>query len=166
MSEEGTGQGEEVGKGGSPAPKRGWKWWGIGVLVLVLVGLAMPAIVIKADRGLRIKEVSNVKQLILACSLYASDRDGKYPERLQDLYPYYIDIEDFFEAYNPETQMSEPYIYFPGQADSDFPRSPLVENEKRVVGFVGGLVIEMREEEFQRMMNAQESNAAGAATRQ
>jgi len=57
------------------------------LVVVILVGLAIPAftsITSTCKKGVQTQALSNVKQILLACKLYASDHDGEYPTNQLD----------------------------------------------------------------------------------
>ena len=50
-------------------------------IIAVLAGIALPVYTTVQERGAQTKDLSNAKQLALACKLYATDNDGKYPDK-------------------------------------------------------------------------------------
>jgi hypothetical protein len=116
------------------------------------------------DKPAENEEVRKVKWLVIACHAYASDwDDGKFPDTLQVLFPDYLDDEKLFETNAGESGQMESYIYFPSltnTSNSDLPliASPIVSDGKRVVGFVGGYVIRMNEEDYQSLIKVQKSD--------
>ncbi len=48
-------------------------------IIAILAGIALPVFSQVTERGAQTKDLSNAKQVGLACKLYASDNDGKYP---------------------------------------------------------------------------------------
>jgi prepilin-type N-terminal cleavage/methylation domain-containing protein len=50
-------------------------------IIAVLAGIALPVYSTVQERGAQTKDLSNAKQLALACKLYAADNDGKFPDK-------------------------------------------------------------------------------------
>ena len=50
-------------------------------IIALLAGIALPVFSQVQERGAQTKDLSNAKQIALACKLYASDNDGKYPDK-------------------------------------------------------------------------------------
>jgi prepilin-type N-terminal cleavage/methylation domain-containing protein len=50
-------------------------------IIAVLAGIALPVYSTVQERGAQTKDLSNAKQIGLACKLYASDNDGKFPDK-------------------------------------------------------------------------------------
>lgn len=50
-------------------------------IIAVLAGIALPVFSSVQERGAQTKDLSNAKQIALACKLYAADNDGKYPDK-------------------------------------------------------------------------------------
>ena len=50
-------------------------------IIAVLAGIALPVYTTVQERGAQTKDLSNAKQLGLACKLYAADNDGKFPDK-------------------------------------------------------------------------------------
>src|SRR3954462_12169931 len=50
-------------------------------IIAVLAGIALPVYTTVQERGAQTKDLSNAKQLALACKLYATDNDGKFPDK-------------------------------------------------------------------------------------
>src|SRR5215210_469288 len=48
-------------------------------IIAILAGIALPVFSQVTERGAQTKDLSNAKQVGLACKLYAGDNDGKYP---------------------------------------------------------------------------------------
>src|SRR5947209_6001306 len=48
-------------------------------IIAVLAGIALPVFSTVQERGAQTKDLSNAKQIGLACKLFASDNDGKFP---------------------------------------------------------------------------------------
>ena len=50
-------------------------------IIAVLASIAVPVFSTVQERGAQTKDLSNAKQLALACKIYAGDNDGKYPDK-------------------------------------------------------------------------------------
>jgi prepilin-type N-terminal cleavage/methylation domain-containing protein len=50
-------------------------------IIAVLAGIALPVYSTVQERGSQTKDLSNAKQIALACKLYATDNDGKFPDK-------------------------------------------------------------------------------------
>jgi prepilin-type N-terminal cleavage/methylation domain-containing protein len=50
-------------------------------IIAVLASIALPVFSSVQERGAQTKDLSNAKQIGLACKLYAADNDGKYPDK-------------------------------------------------------------------------------------
>ena len=50
-------------------------------IIAVLAGIALPVYTSVQERGAQTKDLSNAKQIALACKLFAADNDGKYPDK-------------------------------------------------------------------------------------
>jgi prepilin-type N-terminal cleavage/methylation domain-containing protein len=50
-------------------------------IIAVLASIALPAFVSVQERGFQTKDLSNAKQIALACKLYAGDHDGLFPDK-------------------------------------------------------------------------------------
>src|SRR5215204_1983520 len=49
-------------------------------IIALLAGIALPVFSQVQERAAQTKDLSNAKQIGLACKLYATDNDGKYPD--------------------------------------------------------------------------------------
>ncbi len=123
------------------------------LMLSVLASMAMPAYTQIQGNAKATKEINNVRQLILACRMYAADWDGAFPETLEDLYPDYLDVEEMLSFQDPNTGLPVPYTYNAGLTDTSFSKlvliaSPAMSDGKVVVGFVGGNVEAMTAFEY------------------
>ena len=133
------------------------------MMVPVLISLAYPAYAKMAENAQIAYDVSNARQIVLACRAYAADNDGVYPgfssegEMLQTstevfnvlLDEGYLDTESLFWTPGNPNKPSPPiedgtltkeencYTYVSGQHESTFSRSPLVADEMESPGFYG-----------------------------
>ncbi len=100
--------------------------------------------------ALRSAEASNVRQLLLGLRIYAADNGGKFPAKLDDLYPDYIDSRSLFSAPEPGAGNRNPYRYVPGHTDKGRSNTPILISPnvyqpggKTIVGYLGGHVMEI-----------------------
>ena len=127
------------------------------ILILILWAF-MPDSSISTERSKMIQEVSIIKNLVMGCRLYADDWEGKLPEKLRDLYPEYLDDEKLFQTTEYKKKEFKYYIYYPRKAvDTDSQEilliaSPFVRKGERVVGFTGGNVTALKEDEYQKLI--------------
>jgi prepilin-type N-terminal cleavage/methylation domain-containing protein len=56
-------------------------------IIAVLASIALPVFTSVQERGFQTKDLSNAKQLALACKLYAGDHDGLFPDKEGDVEP-------------------------------------------------------------------------------
>lgn len=128
----------------------------IGILAgLFSVGV-MAALAVPSLSGVQIKarqtyEMSQVRQITLACRIHAADHDGAFPETLGDL----------LEGGNVDAGVLEPkgaiggaFLYRRGLRDDSpaseiFIASPLPVGDQRIIGQVDGLVRLVPEEDFE-----------------
>ena len=103
--------------------------------------------VIKAVKAkqLAVKCLSNARQIALGCKLYASDNNGKFPDKLADLIPTYIQDEKLFVSPLSEKKEAMGYDYSgKGGTDSDAPKKVLLTSKdltpdgKRIVVYFDG----------------------------
>src|SRR5438552_5102555 len=50
-------------------------------IIAVLAGIGLPVYSSVQERGAQTKDLSNAKQIALACKLYATDNDGLFPDK-------------------------------------------------------------------------------------
>ncbi len=50
-------------------------------IIAVLASIALPVFTSVQQRGFQTKDLSNAKQIGLACKLYAADHDGLFPDK-------------------------------------------------------------------------------------
>jgi prepilin-type N-terminal cleavage/methylation domain-containing protein len=56
-------------------------------IIAVLASIALPVFTSVQERGFQTKDLSNAKQIALACKLYAGDHDGLFPDKEGDVDP-------------------------------------------------------------------------------
>jgi len=123
---------------------------GLGT-VGILAGLALPAYKAFGEQAKLTRVTIELRQVSLACSLYASDHGGTYPESLTALAEEgYLETE----AINPALSPDRPFLYRKGMTGSSvageiFLASPLPINGRRAIGGIGGGVEAVPEVDFQ-----------------
>lgn len=109
----------------------------LSILVMML-GIALPAVIIVRDRAQAAKCLNDAKGIALACKLYALDHQGDYPPNLEQLVPKYLPDAKIFECPLRKNQPPVGYNYFGGK-DSDPPTKVLLSskattrNHKRII---------------------------------
>jgi len=100
-----------------------------------------------------------ILSIVVNCRAYATDHDGKYPEKLDDLHPRYIDLADnFYSPPRNETETEvQPYYYRPGllvdsKIDEPMVVSPHVVKGKVNVGYRGGFIRKIDYTEAQKIL--------------
>ncbi len=66
------------------------------------------------DQGKRSVSLNNLRQIALACIMYADDNQGKFPDNLQQLYPYHRNPKLFESPLKPKGFDGPSYIYVAG----------------------------------------------------
>lgn len=115
-------------------------------IVGILASLALPTFTRIQERGNVTKSISNVRQLVTACKIYASDHNGKYPESLDALVADGVLEQASYDSLLrcPLSTEYPGYEYLgAGQNDGDNPEAPLFLSKaeirgKRVVGRKNG----------------------------
>jgi len=126
----------------------------IGIALLpILAALAIPAVAGAMDRAKAVQSLSNARQIYLACSMYANDHDGKFPQNLDQLFPEgYLKDQDKRILVCPmsEDKTSVGYEYF-GGSTADNPEKILLKSKatsrrhERVIVTVDGMARLQRE---------------------
>ena len=95
-------------------------------IIALLAGIALPVFSQVQERGAQTKDLSNAKQIGLACKLYASDNDGLFPvaagagasnDAFAKLIPQYVPTEKIFYLAKSKWTPSLPDEQFGTQAD-------------------------------------------------
>jgi DNA-directed RNA polymerase subunit RPC12/RpoP len=98
------------------------------VPVAIAAGVALPVFSQVQERGKATKSLSNGKQIVTACKLYAIDNNGKYPPNLDVLVPdYIVDKSTFISPFKPEEPVG--YKYTPGHTDTEDPKIIVLEDK-------------------------------------
>ncbi|MHC4914509.1 MAG: hypothetical protein ACYTGB_03375 [Planctomycetota bacterium] len=145
------------------------------LLLFLLGGLATPPLQFRSRAPARRAYCkSNVRQLALACMIYAEDNNGAFPQKLAQLYPTYIDNAKVFSCPScpstyrdfqsgAVTAASSSYVLVPGMRD-DMRAQFILIHEKATanhggdggnVGFVDGHVEWHRTGAFEQNIKAQ-----------
>lgn len=128
----------------------------------MLAGIFIPVFSGTLNKAKITRQMNDVKIIAITCRAYAADHDGNFPAELKELYPDYIQDENALKTYGQGGVINADYIYFPGyRDDSPAKTKPLIAapvsiGGGRVMGLVGGEVVEVPEDEFQRLMKALE----------
>lgn len=75
------------------------------VLLILFFTLAVPAI---KEEACKTACRANLHQIGMACNAYASVHDGRYPERLSELYPDYVPDPDIFVCPSTSDKIASP----------------------------------------------------------
>ena len=117
---------------------------GLVMLLLspLLAGIALPVFGEVKERGMQTKALSEAKQVGTACKIYATDHDGKFPAKLEDLVPDYLPDATLLGCKYPDPKNPVPWEYS-GGSEKDEPTkvllaSPAVEKKGRVFIYVDG----------------------------
>ncbi len=120
------------------------------VAVGILASAAMPAYNGVQRRANEAKEMNAIKQVMLACRVYAADHEGRFPESLAALVEKEYLPESIIE---PPSAPGSTLLYRPGLTDEADPGEILlaspVSSRRRIVGFSGGNVEAIPEDQFQ-----------------
>lgn len=153
------------------------------VALVVIGGLAILLVLpLFHDRGsdhARGTCKSNLRQIVLACHMYADDHEGRFPDRFEELCFEYVEnpkafscaavlssYEDFKTG--KVTDKSSSYVLVPG-LNSDMPPEIILAYERsgrnhkargRNVAFVDAHVEWMRDAEFQKRLEEQHKKSA------
>ena len=123
--------------------------------VAIMASLAVPVFSKIQEKANQTKGISNARQVVLACKIYADDFDGKYPANLQQLVQ-----EEVIPAESSDLLSWEgaPWLLFKGLSDSTDGSHVLIAAPSadatghRIVGFNDGSVRSMPEAEYQRIL--------------
>lgn len=129
------------------------------VLFCTLLGIILTSVGCRSASRNKL-ENARINSIIINSRAYASDNNGAYPTKLDDLYPKYINLVSNF--YSPPQNEAEPdpqpYYYRPGlqvssAVDEPIVVSPHVIKGKVNVGYRGGAIRRMSYEDAQKVLS-------------
>lgn len=110
--------------------------------VAILAGLALPVFAAVQEKGLQTKGLSQLRQVGVACQIYAIDHDGKFPAKLDDLVPEQLPDASLLLCPYPDAKSPKPFEYFGGSksdpSDQVLAASPAVPNKGRLFLYIDG----------------------------
>ncbi|MCJ8330854.1 MAG: hypothetical protein HRT89_05450 [Lentisphaeria bacterium] len=122
----------------------------------------------EARRTIRKNNMGNLKQLLLGCLMYSGDKNGHFPGKLKELKEQEIISKETLFQYHIANKKSVNYMYIPGYRDDNSMAttniivfSPVVENGKRLCGFIDGHVELLDEKEFIKRAKSQNIKVIG-----
>lgn len=123
-------------------PRLAWLKWTLAILgIAVLAALAFPFFAgPDPEHHRRPRCGNNLHQIGMACAAYSGDYDECYPDRLEQLYPEYVDDARIFSCSSTRsswqdfekhcvTERSSSYVLLPGMRD-DMPADFIVAYER------------------------------------
>ena len=112
------------------------------VMSPILAGIALPVFGEVKERGMQTKALSEAKQVGLACKIFATDHQGKFPAKLEELVPDYLPDATLLGCKYPDPKNPVPWEYSGGSEKDDPTKvllaSPAVEKKGRVFIYVDG----------------------------
>jgi hypothetical protein len=82
--------------------------------LMEIMAAFQPAFTKSRDQGKRALSLNNLKQIALACLIYADEHDGKFASDLQQLYPYHRNPKILESPRKPKDFDGPSYIYIAG----------------------------------------------------
>jgi prepilin-type processing-associated H-X9-DG protein len=128
-----------------PAKKSAWPWVLLGcgivaavglVIFAVLLGLLLPAMSRVRESARRASCKSNLRQIGLACHMWADDNNEKFPPDLKSLVPNYVDNPRIYKCPSDRSG-SGSYTYLPGR-DAAMPGDFFLAHDKDMTNHQGG----------------------------
>ena len=124
------------------------------LMIPVLAGIALPVFGEVRERGNQTKALSNAKQIGTACKIYATNNEGKFPAKLEDLIPDYLTDAEILACKYPDGKNPVAFEYF-GGSEKDDPKnvllsSPAVPGKGRVFVYVDGSAIAKSRQQLKR----------------
>lgn len=124
----------------------------------------LAAMVVPVANGVQKKakstqQIGNMRNVILGLRTYAADEGGSLPRNLRDPYPDYIDDESLFsDGRNglPEELLYNAGLFSMYPDDLILIASPAPIDGKRIVGYLGGIVKEIPENQYQEEQRSTE----------
>jgi Tfp pilus assembly major pilin PilA len=127
--------------------------------IAILAAISLPVYNKVTERAKITKELTNMRQVMLASKMYAIDHAGKFPGSLDQLLPDYLD--DPRVLHTPlKPGGGDPFIYFPGHTEKSSPdaivlASPVVQSGRRSVATADGAALVLKELEYQQRSSGQ-----------
>lgn len=113
--------------------------WGI------VAAIAIPAFTKTGEIKMTATDQMEIRELTLACRVYAFDNDGKFPPYLEALFPDYITDRELLTAeISTNPRVVAPYLYRPGLTTETVTREMFIvgpergSDGKRAVGYIDG----------------------------
>ena len=92
--------------------------WFITTVGIAVVGIAPVITGRTCTISPLVRQLSNLKQIGLGLRLYASDHDGKFPDKISDAFDF-VPSGKVRQFTDPTTKQTHPWIYCPGHTDKD-----------------------------------------------
>ena len=108
-------------------------------MVSIMAGIALPSLVGSREQARRVKCMNNLRQLGIAMQMFSDDNEGKYPEKLSELYPKYASSPELFVCSSAGGEIQE-LRKADGEIDTEATRKLIDEKSNYV--YVSGLTTE------------------------
>jgi general secretion pathway protein G len=130
--------------------------------LIEIIGAFQPLLGQSREQGKRAVSLNNLKQIALACIMYADEHEGKFADNLQQLYPYHRNPKLFESPLKPKDFDGPSYIYVAGLKrqlrDASriiiFYENPVYCSDRICAAFLDGHVKAMEPEEFLETLQA------------
>ena len=125
----------------------------------ILAGMLLPALNQARGHAREASCLSNLKQIGLACHMYAADNKGKFPPKLDDLVPNYLPQRRVFHCPSaPGSDTTLSYSYVAGLTDRDTDKALAYDAQAHADGtrnvlFADGHVQPLPEVAFQELLH-------------
>jgi Tfp pilus assembly major pilin PilA len=126
--------------------------------VAIIAAIALPVFSSVTSRAQGTKELSDMRQVMMAAKMYAIDNDGKFPDSLEQLTPNYISDPNIL--FTVTSSGREQFTYIPGStevspAETIVLVSPVVRRNRRAVATADGAAMLLDEIEYQQRTSGQ-----------
>lgn len=120
-----------------------------------------PKVIVMTGIGWQTRELSDLKQVATGCRLYALDHEGRFPERVGELFPDYLPDHRIFFTRTRDGDPPQPILYFPGYKDGGDQQTLVAasprpfasrQGSSRVVVLADGTATVIPESKFQEVM--------------
>ncbi len=124
--------------------------------IAVIATVATPMIQKARATARAIPEIKRIQSLLIGLILYSGDTGGLFPDKLEDLFPDYLDDRSLLQ-----TATGEKFQYIPGLTDNDKGSSIILFvpaeglPDKVLVGFLDGSATSMDKRAFDTMLEKQ-----------